>query len=177
MDLSQRKTCLRTLVVAMAAAFGLAGGPQDSQARAGGTERPISGMCNTEVTPKSPPNVVPIVLAVDVKCQLAHLGLVVGGTDEQVVVPAGPPDGPMLPIIITVKTITYTAADGDKLRSTFGGQGVIDLVANRVTFTGVETFTGGTGRFRNATGTSMTTGEASLINNKGFLTISGAVSY
>jgi len=177
MNQTKRRARFRTLVVAGAVALGLAGGPQESLAGPGGTDRPISGMCDTAVTPKSLPGVVPIVLAVDVKCRIAHLGLVGGGTDEQIVIPAGPPNGPMLPITIAIPAINYNAADGDKLRSTFAGQGTIDLVAGRVTFTGTETFTGGTGRFSGATGMSMTAGEASLTTNKGFLTISGTVNY
>jgi len=86
------------------------------------TERPFRGSCDTAITPLSGPGEIPIVLAVDVVCRLSHLGLTVGGTDREVVVPAGPPSAAgILPIYITVERITYVAANGDELWSTFAG--------------------------------------------------------
>jgi hypothetical protein len=45
-----------------------------------GADRPFRGSCDTAITPLSEPEVIPIVLAVDVVCRLSHLGLTVGGT-------------------------------------------------------------------------------------------------
>jgi hypothetical protein len=142
------------------------------------TERPFRGSCDTAITPLTGPGEIPIVLAVDVVCRLSHLGLTVGGTDREVVVPAGPPsvDG-ILPIYISVERITYVAANGDELRSTFAGPGELDLNAGTARFEGVETFVGGTGRFARASGQSRTVGEGSLITNTGRLATSGTLRY
>lgn len=166
------------LALAGAAALSLAGLPTDSEASATGTLRPLAGSCDTVVTPKSAEGVVPIILGVDVVCRMTHLGLVTGGTEREVVIPIGPPDASgRLPVSITIETITYVAANGDKLRSMFAGNGTVYPATGRAVFFGTETFIGGTGRFATATGTSQTAGEASLATGRGFLTLSGTVSY
>jgi hypothetical protein len=177
MNGTQGRFQLRTVALGALVAISCLGWTQDTHAGAKGTDRPMVGSCDTEVTPKSPPGEVPIILAIDLTCRLTHLGLTTGGTDREVVVPAGPPNGSALPIAIVIETITYIAANGDKLKSMFAGQGSIDLATGKAIFFGTETFNGGTGRFRNATGSSQTSGEASLLTNKGFLTISGSVNY
>ena len=166
----------RGLAAAMVVAFLTIAVPASAGSK--DTERPFRGSCDTAITPLSGPGEIPIVLAVDVVCRLSHLGLTVGGTDREVVVPAGPPsaDG-ILPIYITVERITYVAANGDELWSTFAGPGELDLVAGRATFEGVETFVGGTGRFAGASGQSRTTGEGSLVTNTGRLATSGMLRY
>lgn len=149
-----------------------------AQAAPNGTLRPMAGSCETDVTSLSNPTDIPIVLAVKVRCQLTHLGLTTGGTQRELVIPTGPPtpEG-LLPIQIAIERITYVAANGDELWSTFVGPGVIDLATSKATFQGIETFVGGTGRFRGATGSSQTAGQGSLVDSRGFLTISGTVSY
>jgi hypothetical protein len=168
---------VRKAFVLAAAVLALADGASVATAAEKGTLRPLSGSCETKVTLRSVPGAIPILLAVDVSCNMAHLGRVVGGTDNEIVIPTGEPSGSSLPIQIAIPTITYTAADGDRLKSTFAGQGSIDLVTGRAVFFGTETFIGGTGRFAGATGSSQTAGEASLATNTGFLTLSGYVSY
>lgn len=166
----------RGLAAAMVVAFltiaaPASAGPKD-------TERPFRGSCDTAITPKSGPGDIPIILAVDVVCRLSHLGLTVGGTDREVVVPAGPPSAEgILPIYISVERITYVAANGDELWSTFAGPGELDLNARTARFEGVETFVGGTGRFAGAWGQSRTVGEGSLVTNTGRLATSGTLRY
>ena len=164
--------------LAAASALALVAAMPDALAGPKGTNRPLSGTCETEVTPVANPPRDPqplAVLAVDVTCRLSHLGLTVGGTSEEFVYPAGEPTGTVLPIFIVVPQITYVAANGDELWSSFSGPGTLDLATGKAQFSGTETFFGGTGRFRNATGTSLTAGEA--VGGAGFLTISGTISY
>ena len=149
----------------------------NAQAGAKGTDRPITGVCETAITLLSTPGVFPVILAIDVSCQLSHLGMTVGGTDREVIVPAGPPDGSVLPIYISIERITYVAANGDELWSMFAGPGAIDFATGIATFDGVETYVGGTGRYANATGQSRTAGQGSLVDNMGRLAISGDISY
>lgn len=148
-----------------------------AQAGPYGTERPMAGACETAVAMLSAPGDVPIVLAVQVDCHLTHLGRTTGGTERELVIPTGPPAGGLLPIQISIERIRYVAANGDELWSTYTGPGTIDLATGKATFHGLETFVGGTGRFTNASGSSQTAGQGSLVDSKGFLTISGTVSY
>ena len=166
----------RGLAAAMVVAFLTIAVPASAGSK--DTERPFRGSCDTAITPLSGPGQIPIVLAVDVVCRLSHLGLTVGGTDREVVVPAGPPsaDG-ILPIYITVERITYVAANGDELWSAFAGPGELDLNVGTARFEGVETFFGGTGRFAGASGQSRTVGEGSLVTNTGRLATAGTLRY
>jgi hypothetical protein len=59
-------------------------------------------------------------------------------------------------------TTTYTAANKDELDTTFAGFTTSPLGSLEITFTGEETFVGGTGRFENATGTTTADGSATL---------------
>lgn len=173
---SAGKGITRGLAAAMVVAFLTIAAPASAGSKA--MERPFRGSCDTAITPLTGPGEIPIVLAVDVVCRLSHLGLTVGGTDREVVVPAGPPsvDG-ILPIYISVERITYVAANGDELRSTFAGPGELDLNAGTARFEGVETFVGGTGRFAGASGQTRTVGEGSLVTNTGRLATSGMLRY
>lgn len=171
------RDAIRNWAIASLAALALLASAPDAQAGPKGTDRPIKGTCDTEVTPLSPPGDIPILLAVDVACHLSHLGLTGGGTDEEIVFPTGQPVDGLLPIAIFIRRITYIAANGDELWSTFAGSGAIDLIDYTANFEGVETFIGGTGRFRNAKGTSQTAGQASLLDNRGTLTLLGTISY
>jgi hypothetical protein len=166
----------RDLAAAMAVAL-LTTAPLAS-AGPNGTERPFRGSCDTAITPLTAPGVIPIVLAIDVVCRLSHLGLAVGGTDRELVVPVGPPTSEgILPIHISIERITYAAANGDELWSTFAGPGELDLQSGTARFEGVETFVGGTGRFAGASGQARTTGEGSLATNTGSLATSGKIRY
>lgn len=160
-----------TALLFMALTMGAQAGPN-------GTERPLAGSCETDVIQLSNPGDIPIVLAVRVYCHLTHLGLTTGGTQQELVIPTGPPSPEgLLPIQIAIQRITYIAANGDELWSTFTGPGTIDLVTGKAVFNGTETFVSGTGRFQNASGRSQTAGQGSLVDGKGFLTIAGTISY
>lgn len=166
----------RGLAAAAALTF-LAAGPLAS-AGPKAQERPFRGSCGTVITPQPDvPAGALAVLKVDVVCRLSHLGLTVGGTDREVVYPDGEPTGGILPIKISIEHITYIAANGDELWTTFAGSGGLDLNAGKATFQGIETFVGGTGRFAGASGQAHTSGEGSLVTNTGSLTTSGSVRY
>ena len=66
---------------------------------------------------------------------------------------------------------------GDELRASFIGSGLLDLTTGEVTFIGVETYDGGTGRFVQATGSSNLQGDASIVTNRGFFTVNGRIAY
>jgi hypothetical protein len=137
--------------------------------------RPFSGACQTRFQVLSPPNTFPVQLHIDTECNFAHLGLTVGST-SQTVVPPGPPVGQTLPVLISNST-TYRAANGDQLYAVFVGGGTIDLVTGDVTFSGKETFNGGTGRFADASGSDSLEGSASTVANTGEFTVRGTLTY
>ena len=68
--------------------------------------------------------------------------------------------------IVTGKVLVLTAANGDELHGTFDGQSKPGNVAGQYTVAAKLTFSGGTGRFENATGTAAMTGE--LTQTAGF---------
>jgi hypothetical protein len=171
------RASIRILAIAVMAVYSLIALGPSALAGANGTDRPIEGACDNDITQLSLPGVFPVLLAVETTCHISHLGLTVGFTDSEVIVPARPPVGSVLPVFITVAKIVYVAANGDQLWSTFGGGGEIDFATGRATFDGTETFIGGTGRFGSATGQSHTFGEGSLFTNKATLTIAGTISY
>ncbi|MEO7502328.1 MAG: hypothetical protein ABIW94_06795 [Gemmatimonadaceae bacterium] len=69
-------------------------------------------------------------------------------------------------------TTTYTAANGDQLTTTFAGT---DPLGGDIEFTGLETYTGGTGRFANATGESFLQGSAT--GATGEFTSKGSITF
>jgi hypothetical protein len=72
-------------------------------------------------------------------------------------------------------TDEFTAANGDKLYATHSGiSGVPDAQGN-VTFSGEYIFTGGTGKFKGASGSAEFTGTASLATNKGEFSLRGKI--
>src|SRR5215470_9804159 len=90
-----------------------------------GVRRPFSGACQTRVEVLSPPDSFPLQLHIDSQCNFSHLGLTTGSS-SQTVVPAGPPAGQTLPLLISNMT-TYRAANGDQLNAMFVGGGLLDL--------------------------------------------------
>lgn len=121
------------------------------------------------------PGVFPQLLHIALDCALTHLGRTTGEA-LQIVTPAGPPVGSVLPVSIVNET-TYQAANGDLLFQNFAGTAQIDLATGEVTFEGIETFAGGTGRFVNAVGMSELEGGASIFTNLGFYTTKGTFAY
>jgi hypothetical protein len=93
--------------------------------------------------------------AIDIQgtCHYSHLGLT---TTSAVQIAIPQPDGSLN----IVNTAVYTAANGDELFATFVGTGF--FTATGVTFSGVETYTGGSGRFENASGASTLAGSATF---------------
>lgn len=100
------------------------------------------------------------------ECQATHLGRAAYVSDKVINVVAG------------TQTLegTYTAANGDVLRSTGTGTSVL-IAPGRVAFTASITFTGGTGRFANATGAATIIGEADLTSARSRMTATGSLSY
>ena len=85
-------------------------------------------------------------------CQATHFGRD-AFVAEHDVVPTGPPDASgMLPIAVLAGRSTHVAANGDELYSAYAGTGQVDLATGRIEFELEGQYTGGTGRFANATG-------------------------
>jgi hypothetical protein len=72
--------------------------------------------------------------------------------------------------------VEFTAANGDILRG--NGSGTSGLIApGRMAFTATIAFTGGTGRFANATGEVTLTGEADLMAGRSSMSAEGSIQY
>ena len=136
-------------------------------ARAEPVDHPWAGRCETEFTATGP-----LTLEITGVCQLAGLGRVTL-VAEQELVPG--PTG-----IALSNTATYTAANGDVLRTTNVGIGTPASDFPGVVLAGTETAVGGTGRFAEATGTATIVGSAILAGpaaNTGEFTVSGTLRY
>ena len=139
----------------------------------GGTDRPQLAACDTVIPP--PPSSFPARVEISGTCRSRHLGSTIL-TIVQVVDAAGAPSNGVLPITISSQ-ITYAAANGDLLTSTFDGEGSIDFTTGNIAFQGTETYAGGTGRFSDASGTSFLEGHASAVSLNGFYVTLGTLSY
>ncbi|HEY1458872.1 MAG TPA: hypothetical protein VGH59_02315 [Casimicrobiaceae bacterium] len=91
--------------------------------------------------------------------------------------------GILLPVVnaseLIVNTTVYTAANGDMLFSNFVGAGVFTS-ATGVSFSGTETYDGGTGRFADATGSAALPGTAEFTSptaGVGQYSVEGTISY
>lgn len=135
-----------------------------------GEDRPFNGRCSTIVTPISESQ-----LHIAGDCHLTHLGAAKADT-LQTVMPMGPPMMGMLMLHI-VNDTTYRAANGDLLTMKFTGHGHLDLATGHVHYMGVESFTGGTGRFAAASGMASVEGTASVVTNVGQFASKGRISY
>jgi hypothetical protein len=62
-------------------------------------------------------------------------------------------------------TTTYTAANGDQLFAEWTGTST--SVGPAITFSGLQTYAGGTGRFPDASGSAQILGTASFVTNTG----------
>ena len=158
----------------VATSFALLAFSLGSVALAANPERPYRGSCSTVVLPLTPPGVFPQELHIDSDCTVAHLGRTTG-TAFQTVTPTGQ-SGSVIALLIKNEG-TYTAANGDQLKITFLGTGLLNVETGDVMFIGVETFNGGTGRFAKASGNSQLEGTASIFTNRGFFTSKGRISY
>ena len=142
-----------------------------SAAEAASPARPFDGRCDTRITllqplPGDPSNLLR--MHIDYVCQLQHLGRTTA-TAEQVVIFTGPTSQ------TASNTTIYTAANGDQLFSEWSGTSTSS--GPDVTFSGPATFSGGTGRFVNASGSAFISGTASFVTNTGQFTQEGTLSY
>jgi hypothetical protein len=136
--------------------------------------RPYGGSCEAVVTVLTDPGVFPQELSIRLDCKLKHLGRT-SGLILQTVTPTALSGST---VFANIENFTvYTAANGDTLESTQAGTGTIDLATGAVHFVLTETFTGGTGRFANASGSSDLEGDASIFTNIGFYTVVGQIQY
>jgi hypothetical protein len=76
-----------------------------------------------------------------------------------------------------VQSITYTGANGDQLFVNFDGTATPPDQNGVLSFSGIETVTGGKGHFAGASGSLSHTGTASLVTHAGQSEISGTLSY
>lgn len=154
-------------------------GPSLAQGKNSPVTRPLKGKCETDVTIVSIGADGRLDLNIDYTCQLSHLGLT-HNTVVQSVIPTGPPAGVLLTGIVN-NTGAYVAANGDRVNSSFTGTGVTNLANFSAVFEGTDTFSGGTGRFANASGSGHIQGTAVLDpatgTGKGQFTIVGTITY
>jgi hypothetical protein len=134
-------------------------------------DRPFGGRCETAITfapplPGDPPNLLR--LHIDYVCQLQHLGRTTASA-EQIVIFTSPAT------TTASNTTTYTAANGDQLFSHWTGTSTSS--GPDITFSGPETYAGGTGRFADASGSAWISGTASFVTNTGQFTAAGTLSY
>jgi hypothetical protein len=97
-------------------------------------------------------------------CRLSHLGLTTHVGVEIV--------GAVLNA-----THTFTAANGDLLFTTTTGTAVLKPDFSGVIFSNIETVTGGTGRFANASGTATRIGSTVFSNGTATWEIQGTLTY
>lgn len=126
--------------------------------------RPWSGRCEGTAG-----QVDPTTIHIVADCNITHLGRsAVDGTE--VVVPNATG--------FTVSaTNIYTAADGDQLYTHSVGTAQFKADYSGVTFSGIETVTGGTGRFTNATGSATRVGGTQFSDGEGYWVNIGTLAY
>jgi hypothetical protein len=139
----------RLLFAAGLVAAGVLAAASPAGAANNGHARPMAGVCSTTFSVSNEG-----VISITGTCLMTHLGRATYQA-TQTIVPN--PDGT---VHITI-TGFYTAANGDILRSTLVGTGRFASNGG-VTYTTTETFSGGTGRFSDATGTASDLGVASF---------------
>ncbi len=178
---------MKTYMIPFAALLALAAcspadrtaGPSLAPAAASEASRPLTGQCDTEVTILSVSPDGRLDLAIEYTCRISHLGLT-HNTVIQSVIPAGPPQGSLLPTVVN-NTGAYVAANGDRVSSSFSGTGVTNLADFTATFEGTETFLPGTGRFAGASGSAHIEGTAVLDPATGtgtaHFTLEGTITY
>lgn len=166
--------------------------PLYPQARsANAFDRTLKGSCETTIAPVEPANAgacavfqpVPSAFAqIDGTCQLTHLGRSTTHTVQQLLFALNSQGQPIIvngqPVITGLRNCaTFTAANGDMLRHTTIGTVAPGSVPGTVVFNGDLVFSGGTGRFADASGVGTFEGDASLITNTGRLEIDGRLTY
>ena len=104
-------------------------------ADSGGRDRPHLGKCDTVIPPLPP--TFPAVVEISASCHFRHLGLTTGMI-VQTIDAAGPPSNGVLPLTITDGRITYVAANGDELHTTFEGEASFNLATGAIAFEGLK---------------------------------------
>ena len=154
-------------------------GPSLAQGEGGQVTRPLKGRCNTDVTIVSIGADGRLDLNIEYTCQLSHLGRT-HNTVVQSVIPTGPPAGVLLTGIVN-NTGAYVAANGDRVNSSFTGTGTTNLADFTAVFEGADTFSGGTGRLADASGSAHIQGTAVLDpatgTGKGQFSMEGTITY
>jgi hypothetical protein len=163
---------LRRLIFVSSVVFAVAAlSPAAAQGATHGTDRPLNGT----ITAIAIDNLVTRTAIVDGTFRFTHFGK--GAFHEEALVATGP--GPNY-----TGTETYVAANGDTLFATVASTGTITFNPLGGHSTTVETITGGTGRFADATGTFTTTRVAVVASIVGSIltdhftgTAQGQISY
>lgn len=129
------------------------------------TSRPIKGSCTITST-DFVSFAFPILNQVGhATCQISHLGRATLRSELAVNVATGTQTG----------ASTFTAANGDLLYVTSAGSST-PTGPSTISFTGITTIVGGTGRFENATGQLNASGTTSF-SGTGFLMYDGSIVY
>jgi hypothetical protein len=131
-----------------------------------GPALPIRGSCELAIQPAEPvsPGVIRLI---DVgTCRMSHLGLSTMVSDKLINLAEG----------TQTAEVIWTAANGDMLYAS--GSGTNSMTApGQAAFRIELTFTGGTGRFSDATGMVVSEGVADLANAQAHLTVAGTIRY
>jgi hypothetical protein len=150
-------------------AFGAqTGHPVELQASHHGArpEVPIRGSCDLAIHPAGPvsPGVIRLL---DVgTCRISHLGMSTMVSDKLINLAEG----------TQTAEVVFTAANGDMLYAS--GSGTNSMTApGQAAFRVELTFTGGTGRFSDATGMVVSEGVADLAKAQAQLTMAGTIRY
>jgi hypothetical protein len=137
----------------------------------GPVERPYGGTCDTIVT-TTPVDPLTLRQRIQYTCRLQHLGRTTAINEQIVNLTApGATTG-----TLSNRTV-YTAANGDQLFADFSGVVEFNFAANAVTFSGTETFSGGTGRFTDASGEAFLSGSGNLQPGVARFSVSGLLAY
>lgn len=127
---------------------------------------PIHGAFATTIVTVPTPNPFVFTLLVSFVGHASHLGHTTGNSVYTVDFSTGQQSG----------SSTYIAANGNQLYATYSGTFTPPDPNGVVQFSGTQTFTGGTGRFQGATGTTFGQGTANVSTGVGQYTFSGIIS-
>jgi hypothetical protein len=171
---------LATTVLALGCTADTATAPEavtlSSQLSRHAADVPIRGRCETvtqvigmQFGPTGPTQ---LTLWITGTCQLSHLGRSTTSAVQVVDLATG---------TFTAENTVYVAANGDVLQATHTGTITSMGADDSVTFTGTQTFGGGTGRFASAAGSADFMGGASGPDvqgrGAGFLELDGRIAY
>ena len=171
--MTHRTTSLSAQLKKLLAVGVLAATPLLAAAGPQGSNRPYAAACDTSGTVIQTDPILTV--SFDLACRSRHLGATTGLLVLEII-PTGPPVNGILPAAISAP-VRYVAANGDVLYADFAGTADINVVTGDVVFQGIERFTGGTGRFADASGRSFLEGTASNVTNIGEYTSVGRISY